>query len=249
MKKSENIFEKAVKALKNEQVPSGPPQELTDATIAKLTDAKLTEASGQPNTVKLEERIRFIERLKAINSFTKVAAAAVLLIIAGYAAGRLSAPRPPDIEQIQAALEPAIRSQLIDEMKQYLQLGLTNSYVRLKDDLTQQYRRDLSQFAAQTVLASGAVTNQLLEELIDSINEAQTQDRQWVAAAFEQIELNRLRDNAQLSNAFATFAVQTEDELLRTKQDMAQLLSYTQSDSSVPNGSQNLKPSNERSKK
>lgn len=244
MKENENILEKAVKALKNEHAPSGPPQELTDATVAKLT-----EASGQPNTATIEKRIWFIEWIKATNSFTKVAAAAVLLMIAGYAAGRLSAPRGPDAEQLQDSLEPAIRQSLLDEMKRYWQLALASSYVQLKDDLTQQYRRDLSQFAAQTVLASGAVTNQLLEELIDSINEAQTEDRQWVEAAFEQIELNRLRDNAQLSNAFATFAVRTEDELQRTKQDMAQLFYYTQPDSLLPN--KFVDPNNliERSKK
>jgi hypothetical protein len=159
----------------------------------------------------------------------------VLLIIAGYAAGRLSAPRGPDAEQLQAALEPAIRQNLLDEMKQYWQLALVSSYVHLKDDLTQQYRRDLSRFAIQTLAASNAVTNELLTELIESINEAQTEDRQWVAAAFEQIELNRLQDNAQLSNAFVTFAVRTEDELQRTQQNMVKLLSYTQPDSSVPN--------------
>ncbi len=229
-RESENILEKAVKALKNEQVPPGPPRELADATIAKLT-----EASGQSNTVTAGRRFRFIERLKATNSFTKVAAAAVLLIIAGYATGRLSAPRGPDAEQLQAALEPAIRQNLLDEMKQYWQLALTSSYVQLKDDLTQQYRRDLSRFAIQTLAASNAVTNELLTELIESINVAQTEDRQWVAAAFEQIELNRRQDNAQLSNAFVTFAVRTEDELQRTKQGMAQLLSYTQPDSPVPN--------------
>ncbi|MBA7478748.1 hypothetical protein ES707_14176 [subsurface metagenome] len=230
MKENENILEKAVKALKNEQVPPCPPRELADATIAKLT-----EASGQSNTVTAGRRFRFIERLKATNSFTKVAAAAVLLIIAGYATGRLSAPRGPDAEQLQAALEPAIRQNLLDEMKQYWQLALTSSYVQLKEDLTQQYRRDLSRFAIQTLAASNAVTNELLTELIESINEAQTEDRQWVAAAFEQIELNRRQDNAQLSNAFVTFAVQTEGELLRTRQNMAQLLSFTQPNSPVPN--------------
>jgi len=237
MEENENILEKAVKALNNEQVPSGPPRELADATIAKLTGA-----SGQSNMVTTGKRIWFIDWLKATNSFTKVAAAAVLLIIAGYATGRLSAPRGPDAEQLLVALEPAIRRNLLDEMKQYWQLALTSSYAQLKNELSQQYRSDLNQFAAYTLAASGAATNQLLEELIESINTAQTQDRQWVAAAFEQIELNRLRDNAQLSNAFATFAVQTEDEFLRTKQDMAQLLSYTQPDSSVPNESKNLNP-------
>ena len=244
MKENENILEKALQALNNEHAPSGPSQELADATIAKLT-----QDSGQPNTMKLEKRIWIIERLKATNSFTKVAAAAVLLIIAGYTAGRLSAPRGPDAEQLQDSLEPAIRQNLLDEMKQYWQLALVSSYVQLKDDLTQQYHRDLSRFAIQTLAASNAVTNELLTELIASINEAQTEDRQWVTAAFEQIELNRLRDNAQLSNAFATFAVRTEDELLRTKQDMAQLFYYTQPDSLLPN--KFVDPNNliERSKK
>lgn len=241
MKENEDILEKAVKALKNEHIPPGPSQELADATVAKLN-----EASGQSNNVTTGKRIWFIDWLKAPNSFTKVATAAVLLIITGYAVGRLSAPRGPDAEQLQAALEPAIRQNLLDEMENYWQLGLASNYVRLKDEFSQQYRNDLDQLAIQTLAASNAVTNELLEELIKSINTAQRQDRQWVAAALEQIELNRLRDNTQLSNAFATFAVQTEDELQRTKQDMAQLLSYTQPDSPVPN---KFKNSNERSKK
>ena len=227
MEENENILEKAVEALRNEQTPPGPSQELADATVAKLT-----EASGQSKKITTGKRIWFIDWLKATNSFTKVAAAAVLLIIAGYATGRLTSPKPPDIEQIRDALEPAIRNRLADEMKQYLLLGLTNSYIRLKDDLTQQYRSDLNQYATQTLAASNTVTNRLLQELIESINAAQTQERQWVAAGFEQMELNRQRDNAELGNAFATFAVQTEDELER-------LWSYTQPDSSVPNKSEN----------
>ena len=227
MEENENILEKAVEALRNEQTPPGPSQELADATVAKLT-----EASGQSKKITTGKRIWFIDWLKATNSFTKVAAAAVLLIIAGYATGRLTSPKPPDIEQIQDALEPAIRNRLADEMKQYLLLGLTNSYIRLKDDLTQQYRSDLNQYATQTLAASNTVTNRLLQELIESINAAQTQERQWVAAGFEQMELNRQRDNAQLTNAFATCAVQTEDELER-------LWSYAQPDSSVPNESEN----------
>ena len=228
-RESENILEKAVKALNDQQAPSGPPEELANSTIAKLT-----EISGQTNTFSSGRRIRLMERIKVLNSFTKVAAAVILLIMAGYATGRLLSPKPPDIEQLRIALEPAIRQNILDEMKQYWQLGLTASYAQLKDDLSQQYRRDLTQFAAYTLAASGAATNQRLEELIESINQAQTQDRQWVAAALGEIELNRLKDNAQLSNAFATFAVQTEDELLRTQQNMAQILSYTQHNSLIP---------------
>ena len=241
MKEDENGLEKAVEALKSEHIPPGPPQELADATVARLA-----EASVESDAATIEGRIGFRERLRSVKSLTKVAAAAVLLISAGYAAGRLSAP---DMEQLQASLEPAIRENLAAEMKGYLQLGLTNSYVQLKDDLTEQYRRDLNQFAAYTLAASGAATNQLLQDLVESINTAQTQDRQWVTAAFEQIELDRLRDSARLSNAFATFAVRTEDELELTKQGVAQLLSNTRPDSLAPNEFENTNSSNERNKK
>ena len=244
MEENENTLEKAVEALKNEQIPPGPPQEVTNSTIAKLT-----EAAGQADTVKFENRIRFIERLKATKSLTKIAAAAVLLIAAGYATGRLSGPQPPDMEQIRAALEPMIRQNLLDESKQYLQLGLANGYIRIKDELSQQYRQDLSRVALQSVAASNAVTNEKLIELIESINESQNQDRQWVVAAFDQIESNRLHDRNQFSNALATFALQTEDELMRTKQDMAHFLSYTQPGLSIPDEINNSDNSNERTEK
>ncbi len=229
-RESENILEKAVKALNDEQVPPGPPRELANSTIAKLT-----EISGQTNTFSSGRRIRLIDWIKVPNSFTKVAAAAVLLIMAGYATGRLLSPKPPDIEDFRTALEPVIRQNILGEMKQYWQLSLAASCAQLKEDISQQYLRDLNQFAAYTLAASGAATNQRLEELIESINQAQTQERQWLVAALGELELNRLQDNAQLSNAFVNFAAQTEDELLRNRQNMAQILSYTQPNSLVPN--------------
>jgi hypothetical protein len=244
MEGNENTLEKAVEALKNEQIPAGPPQEVTNSTIAKLT-----EAAGQADTVKFENRFRIIERLKATKSLIKIAAAAVLLISAGYATGRLSGPRPPDMEQIRAALEPKIRQNLLAETKQYLQLALANAYVRIQDELSQQYREDLRRAVLQSVAASNAVTNELLTELIESINEAQNQDRQWVVAALDEIESNRLHDRNQFGNALATLALQTEDELMRTKQDVAQVLSYTQSGLSIPDEIRNSDNSNERTEK
>ena len=52
----ENNLEKAVNALNNEQVPSGPSRELVNSPIAKLT-----EISGQTNTFSNGKRIRFID--------------------------------------------------------------------------------------------------------------------------------------------------------------------------------------------
>jgi hypothetical protein len=222
MKENEDLLKKAVKTLKNEQVPPRPPQELTDATLVKLN--KAASQFQEP----AYRRTNIIQRIRTTNSFIKVAATVVLLIIAGYAAGRLSAPRLPDPEQLQAALEPTIRQNLLDEMKQYWQLALASSYGRLKNELSLQYRHDLDQFAIQTLAASNAVTNQLLAELVQSINTAQTQDLRRIAAALEQIELNRLQDKTQLTNGLETLAYQTEDELERTRQVMAQFLADTQ---------------------
>ena len=243
MEENEKKLEKAVEALKNEQIPPGPPPELADSTLAKLTEA------AEPDTVQHKNRILLFEGLRATKSLTKIAAAAVLLIAAGYATGRLSAPRSPDIAQIRAALEPEIRRNLLDETKQYLQLGLASAYVRIQDELSQQYREDLRQVALQSIAASNAVTNELLTQLIESFNEAQSQDRQRIAVALEQIESNRLKDRDELSNALATFALQTEDEIMRTKQDVAQFLSYTQPGFSIPEEIQNSDNSNERTEK
>ena len=217
-RESEKILDEAIKALNSEQIPPGPPEELAHATIAKLT-----EFSGQTNTVSSGRQIRLIEILKIPRNFTKVAAAAVLLIMFGYTSGRLLSPKPPDMEQIRAALEPEIRKNILGRVDQYLQSSLTASFARFRE----QYQRDMSQYAAYTLAASGAATNRLLEGLIESINQAQTQDRQWFATALGEMELNRLKGDAQLSNALATFAAQTE-------QNMAQILSYNQPDTLVP---------------
>ena len=225
MVEDKDILERAAEVLKNEEIPPGPPQEVVEATISKLA-----EASEQPSTIQIGSRIRIRERLKAMNSLNKVAAAAVLLIVAGYAVGRLSAPRPPDIKELRAALEPAIRQDLLNEMNQRLQA----SYVHLRDDLDRQYRQDMTRAAMQILAASNTVTNERLAALIESINEAQTQDRQWFAAALERVETNRRRDSTQLGNALATFVVETGDELQRTKRDVARALEDVLLDNPAP---------------
>jgi len=244
MEEDKNKLEKAVEALKNEQIPPGPPPELVDSTLAKLN-----KTAKQTDTIQHKNRILDFEGLRASKSLTKIAAAAVLLIAAGYATGRLAAPKPPDMKQIRAALEPEIRRNLLAETKQYLQLGLANAYVRIQDELSQQYREDLRRAVLQSVTASNAVTNELLTDLIESFNKAQNQDRQLVAAALGQIESKRQLDRAELTDALATLAVQTEDGFMRTQQDMAQFLSYTQSNQINQDEIRNSENSSERTEK
>jgi 3-dehydroquinate synthase class II len=233
MKEKENFLDKAADALVQTPVPPGPPQQTIDSTIAKLNEIS---SSIPPATSR--RYLQILERLKAAKNLTRIAAAAVVLIAVGYIAGRASAPEPPDIQQLCSTLEPAIREELLDEMKQHWQLSAAATYAQLKDELAHQYRQDLSRFAAQILAASTAVTNQSLEDLIAAINAAQTQDRRWVTAALQQIESSRLQDKNQLADGLATLAVYTDDQLLRTKYDIAKLLSNPQANTIRPNASE-----------
>lgn len=244
MNRKEDIFEKAVESLKNNPVPPGPPRELVDATMAQLS-----ECSGSSTTEQSNEGMSVGKRLITLRSLCRIAAAAAVLIVTGYAVGRWSAPSPPDIEQITAAIEPVLRQNLLDQTRQYVQLSLENGFLQVKDELSEQYRQDLSRVAIQTLAASNTITNELLGQLVESINTAQVKDRQRFAAALEEIALNQLRDRNQLSSAFATLAVRTEDELMQTKKDVAQVLSYALPDSTTPYELENRDNSNERNKK
>ncbi|MFC1635564.1 hypothetical protein ACFL5Z_12040 [Planctomycetota bacterium] len=228
MEEEKDILESAAEVLKNEKTPPGPSQELVDKTMARLT-----KTSGQTETIQLGGRIRIWEKLKTLKNLNKVAAAAILLLVSGYAVGRLSAPRPPDIKQLQRALVPAIRTELLDEINHYLQA----SYASLTDDLDRKYQQDLNRVGMQILAASNTVTNERLVELAESFNEYQAQERQRFTTMLEHMESNRLQDSALLSNALATVVQRTEEEMERTKQDVVQLLSYSRSDGSIPDAS------------
>jgi hypothetical protein len=230
MKEKNDILSKAVDSLRNKPVPPGPPEQAADAVIKKLA-----EAGGVPPGRTAKPAIRGI-------GFTKITAAAVLLIVAGYTIGRLTAPRPPDMEQLRQSLESplksAIREDLLEEMKKRWQLASAASYVHLKEELNRQFCSEMDRFGAQILAASGMVTNHHLAELTESVN-----------AALRQVELNRMQDNHRLMNDLASFAYETEDELARTREEVAQFLIYTPPGRSVPNESRKPERINERRKK
>lgn len=222
MEREDDILQRAIEQVRNEEIPSHPPQEAIDATLAKLAEAadRTSTSPGQRNT-------------HVIRLTTKLAAAAAVLILAGYAVGRLSAPRPPDINQLQhalaASIEPAIRQKVIEDLNRQWQSALEASHVALREDLTQQYRNDLIHSAAQTLAVSNATTHRLLEDLIESINVAEVQKRQWVATALAEIDATRRQDSTQFANALVSLAAATGGEIERTKNDMVSLL-YTTRD-------------------
>jgi hypothetical protein len=172
-------------------------------------------------------------KLFVFRQFSKWAVAAVLLVLTGYAAGRLSG-FGVDMDQLSASLTNSIRADLAQEMTDQWRAELEASYLQLRDELNQQHQKDLNSFALQTLAASNNSTNQLLTELIQSINAAQAQDRQWVLAALDQIESNRLADTARFKNGLQSLAVLTGNEFERTRQDMVQLLVDKQGGGLIP---------------
>ena len=192
-----------------------PSSEATDRAIQQVRDTLINkEKSRQRASTKIWRNI-------FKSPITKFAAAAVLLIAVGYATGRLSAPQPLDVEELKAALEtslksslePAIRQDLLEQMDDRWQSAFAAGCAQIKEELQRQVRRDLTEFAAQTLAASGTLTNQRLMELIRLIEAARIRERQQVAAALEQIEQEKI----QFRNGLLAVAAQT-NELLSTKQ-------------------------------
>ena len=158
-------------------------------------------------------------RLRLSPFVVKLAAAAVILIGAGFLAGRLSRPEPLDVEALQATLESSLRSsletalrqELLDEMENRLQLALAADRDTLKQELHQQVGHDLDVFADQTLTAVGNLTDQRFMEFAQMVEAARIKDRQRVAAAFNYM-------GSRFGDGLVTLAAHT-NELQRPEQN------------------------------
>lgn len=187
-----------------------PTSETTDRAMERVRNTLTGKEKGREDS---DTRVRqFLKK-----PIAKLAAAAVLLIAVGYAVGRLSVPQP-DMEQLHSALETSLRASLTDQMDRRWQSAFAANCIQLKDELHQQVRRDLTEFAVQTLAASNSLTEQRLIKLIELIEAARMQDRRQVAAALEKIESGRLQDKSQLGKGLVALAAQTS-ELRGTKEN------------------------------
>jgi hypothetical protein len=224
MKKRNDKLSEAVARLKQEGVSQELPKEVVDETLRRIADS-----GGRAPSI---HRPRL-----TIHSLLRLTAAAAAFVLLGYIAGRLAAPKPMDLEQLRdaltpsvtATLEPAIRTRLANEMRRDYQLALAGMYVRVKEELTEQYRNDLNRFAVQTLAASNAVTNELLTQLVQNIDTAQTQDLRRITRTLYEMEMNRVQDKTQFASGLQTLAYRFEDDLSRTKSAIAQLAADTRS--------------------
>jgi hypothetical protein len=95
---------------------------------------------------------------------------------------------------------------LLEQIDHRWQSALAQRCDGLKEELHQQVRRDLTEFAGQILNASGTLTDQRIIELVELIEAARMRDRWRVASALDRIELSRLEDKTQFRNGLQTLA-------------------------------------------
>ncbi len=172
-----------------------PTKEATDHAMQKVRDV-LIEEKGRVGLA--PPRIERCGGASPTLRVMKYAAAAVLMIGLGYLGGRLSAPAPVDTDQLRAqiesslraSLEPAIKRELLEEMDTRWDSTFATKSIELKDEFQQQVRRDLMEFAAQTLTYANNRTDERLAELVRVIHEARLRDRQRTAEGFQYLESN-----------------------------------------------------------
>ncbi len=174
-----------------------PSSECTDRAVQRTRDALLNKENTRRYAGVTTRRNIFK------NPLIKFAAAAVLMIGFGYIGGRLSAGQTLDVEELRTA----IRNDLAKEMDARWRSAFAANCAQLKDELQQQVRRDLTEFATQTLAASGTMTNRRLMELAQLIEAARIKDRQRIETAFKQIELSQ----TQLGKSLLAIASRTNE--------------------------------------
>jgi len=150
----------------------------------------------------------------------RVAALVLITLGLGFGAGRLTAVRGSDIQQLRAELEASLRTSIADTLKaetmeslnQQWQDAVTAHAVQLRAEILQQVQLDLDTFATQTLTASKAATDERVTELIQLIESTRVRDYQRIATALQQIELNRRRDRVQLGSGLQTLAARTAEQ-------------------------------------
>lgn len=155
-------------------------------------------------------------------AIAKFAAAAIIFVGFGFLAGRLSAPRPLDMKELQVAMEASLKPSLessitqdvLEQVQEELTSVLTANNAVLKDEFQRQVNQDLTEFAAQTIATFRTLSEQNFNELVDLIEEARQRDRRQVEAALSQIR----QQTTKFGTGLVALATQA-DEILRTQQN------------------------------
>jgi anti-sigma factor RsiW len=167
--------------------------------LGREVDARMT--ARQDKVIEaLEGVVPARVRLPLIGGFLKMAVAAAVILGAGIAIGRWTAPRPVNVEQLRAQVETSVKAAVqestLAEMDRRLQASLSAN--------DEQLRRDLRAFAAQVASSSETLMSRQYAELIDIIEAGRKTDRMRIEKALEQIR-------EQTGRGLYALAVRTSD--------------------------------------
>ncbi len=147
-----------------------------------------------------------------LGGFARTAVAAVLILGAGMAIGRVTAPRPVDVEQLRAdlqssvvaALKPTVQESMLAEGDRRLESALAANNVQFKAEIAEHMRQDLRVFAADLMSGTQTLVDRRFADVVQLIEAARLTDRRQVAKALDQIK-------TQTGKGFLRLATLTEE--------------------------------------
>lgn len=144
------------------------------------------------------------------------AAAAAIVLGLGIALGRMSSSAAPDLAQLKAELRTEMDAKLTAAREHFAQA-------------MQQQQTELAQ-AVHAAAADTATeeTEQLFEKYVKALEERRESDRASYLATLQQIDQRRQNDVASLRQDVATLAVNADDSLSQTREQLLQLAEATQ---------------------
>lgn len=167
-----------------------------------------------------EQVVRTTGLLSGLWRYVGYAAAACVLIAAGFLAGRGMHPSL-DVESLQqqwlASTRPEMENRITAEVLSSLQSDMKTEYAKLQNALSDQIGIGLQTYAEQTVMRNDLQTYRLLTELIEAIESAQVENQQWALSAMAELESQRLQDQQAVQDQVAVLAAYTGNELFRTQ--------------------------------
>lgn len=163
----------------------------------------------------------------------KWAAAAAVLLLAGFGFGRGLSPTPVNAAAIRAAIEPSLkhsveaelRPKLAREMQEKWQTDLATAHVKLAAEFRKEAQEQLANVADATLAAATADADRLLGEFAKTETEKRAEEKQILLTLLKELEAKFLTEFAATRKDLETVAVLTELGLRSAQQEIVQLAS------------------------
>jgi anti-sigma factor RsiW len=160
----------------------------------------------------------------------KWAAAAAVLLFAGFGFGRAVSPTATaKAEAIRAAIEPSLKNSLETDLRQKLAREIEDKwrsdFAAARARLMAEYKKQLEEELAKASDTTLAAAERLVAEFDKVANEKQAEEKQIFLALLKELETKRLTDYAALRKDLETVAVLTEVGLRSAQQEIVQLAS------------------------